>query len=106
MVWVLGDINRFAVILYFEDSIHIRHVNVLHGIGRLLLTQTNHLVMRIHQKFVHQLVEPRVHRNLAGLEGAIGSRKPHLLLCRFNRPNVGVWQGEDVLTVSLLAILV
>jgi len=67
------------------------------------LTQTNHMVVCVHEELVHELVESGIDVGL-GRNKCVALVQKYILLCGLHRTNVGIGKAEDVLTVCLLLV--
>ena len=103
MFWVLGYINRFTVVLDSKLVCHTFNLNRLHWIFRLLLSQTNRVIVCVDQQFINEFVESRIEGN-SGCFESIFITKKDFFTCSFNTANVCVWKREDVFTVRLALI--
>ena len=106
MLRVLGHVDRLAIILHLEDALGVGDANVLDWVGRALGAEPDHVVVRIHQQLIHQLVEPWIDCDGLGLEITLCIVKPDLVGCGLNAPDVGVGKVQDMLPVRVLTILV
>ena len=101
---VLRDVDGLTVILNREAIGVAENVDLLHRVSRILLAQSDRMVMGIHEKFVDELVESRIDCDGLGLEAGIRRVEKHLLLRSLNAADVGVGKGEDVLAVRLALV--
>ena len=62
------------------------------------------MVVGVDQELIDELEEPGIDLDALALKCAGCVCEPHLLLCRLHTPDVGVREGEDVLTMRLLLV--
>ena len=110
MLRVLCDVDGLAIVHDVEPLCVAVDGDVLHwvhssfGSCRRLLTQTNHLVVSVHQEFIDQFVESRVDGDRCGLE-VVAITNKHIFSCCFDAADVGVWKRENVLAVRLALVV-
>ena len=101
---MLSHIDRIAVVLDRDRGAVAGELDVLDGRLALPLAQSDHVVVGVDQELVDELEEAGVDLNPLALKCAGCVCKPHLLLCGLHATDVGVREGEDVLTMRLLLV--
>ena len=104
MLGVLGDIDRVAVILHGERRAVTGELDVLDGRRAGPLPEPDHVVVGVDQELIDELEEAGIDLDALALKCTGCVCEPHLLLCRLYTPDVGVREGEDVLTMRLLLV--
>ena len=103
MLGVFRNVDRFTVILDREAVGVAEDIDLLDGVLRLLLTQTDGVIVGVHQQLIDELVESGVDIDGFRLELFLGMEE-HFLLRGLDATDVGVGKGEDVFAVRLLLV--